>query len=109
MKTPTWCGGGIWALHPFGELKCRRRHLSSRAAFVTLLITASLLPLRAQQPAALQAQVPFDAAVRTGKLPNGITYFVRKNARPANRVLLRLPRKTGSLYGGRAPQGRARC
>src|SRR3954454_24111830 len=97
MKTPTWCGGRIWTFYAFGELKCRMRDLSSRAAFVTLLITASLLPLRAQQPAALQAQVPFDAAVRTGKLPNGITYFVRKNARPANRVLLRLPGQTGSV------------
>src|SRR3954469_5220353 len=107
MKTPTSCGGRIWTFHAFGELKCRMRHLSSRAAFVTLLITASLLPLRAQQPAALQAQVPFDAAVRTGKLPNGITYFVRKNARPANRVLLRLAVKTGSLDEADDQQGLA--
>src|SRR3954447_13688352 len=107
MKTPTWCGGRIWTFHAFGELKCRMRHLSSRAAFVTLLITASLLPLRAQQPAALQAPVPFDAAVRTGKLPNGITYFVRKNARPANRVLLRLAVKTGSLDEADDQQGLA--
>src|SRR3954469_15518121 len=107
MKTPTSCGGRIWTFHAFGELKCRMRHLSSRAAFVTLLVTASLLPLRAQQPAALQAQVPFDAAVRTGTLPNGLTYFVRQNTRPANRVLLRLAVKTGSLDEADDQQGLA--
>src|SRR3954469_21559660 len=107
MKTPTSCGGRIWTFHAFGELKCRMRHLSARAGFVPLLIPASLLPLRAQQPAALQAPVPFDAAVRTGKLPNGITYFVRKNARPPNRVLLRLAVKTGSLDEADDQQGLA--
>src|SRR3954470_19168225 len=107
MKMPTSSGGRIWTFHAFGRLQCRMRHLSSRAAFVTLLVTASLLPLQAQQPAALQAQVPFDAAVRTGTLPNGITYFVRKNARPANRVLLRLAVKTGSLDEADDQQGLA--
>src|SRR4029078_2554112 len=42
-------------------------------------------------------KLPFDPAVRTGTLPNGLKYFIRKNSRPANRVLLRLAVKTGSL------------
>ncbi|MFN7913866.1 MAG: insulinase family protein [Vicinamibacterales bacterium] len=46
----------------------------------------------------LQEQIPFDAAVRTGTLPNGLTYFIRKNPRPANRVALRLAVKAGSLF-----------
>jgi zinc protease len=41
--------------------------------------------------------IPFDAAVTRGTLPNGLTYYVRPNGRPANRVLLRLAVKTGSL------------
>src|SRR3954464_7283704 len=73
------------------------RHFSSRVAFVTLLVTMALLPLAAQQAVPLQEQIPFDAAVRTGTLPNGLKYYVRKNARPANRVLLRLAVETGSL------------
>ena len=48
-------------------------------------------------PIPLQQPIPFDAAVRTGALPNGLTYYVRRNSRPANRVLLRLAVKTGSL------------
>ena len=39
---------------------------------------------------ALDKTLPVDPAVRTGKLPNGLTYFIRHNARPANRVSLRL-------------------
>ncbi|PYR72489.1 MAG: hypothetical protein DMF86_23430 [Acidobacteria bacterium] len=41
--------------------------------------------------------IPFDSAVTKGTLPNALQYYVRKNARPANRVLLRLVVKTGSL------------
>src|SRR5437016_5051651 len=63
--------------------------------FVTLLVTVLLTPVAARQ--ALQDRLPFDSAVRAGTLPNGLKYYVRKNGRPANRVLLRLAVKTGSL------------
>src|SRR5438093_11559485 len=46
----------------------------------------------------LQDTIPFDAAVRPATLPNGLTYFVRQNARPAKRVSLRLAVKAGSLF-----------
>ena len=51
-------------------------------------------------PSAFNAQdvIPFDSAVRTGTLPNGLTYFIRRNARPEKRVSLRLAVKAGSLY-----------
>ena len=42
--------------------------------------------------------IPFDAAVRTAKLPNGLTYFIRPNSRPAQRVSMRLAVKAGSLF-----------
>src|SRR3954471_14446569 len=87
------------------------RHFSSRVAFVTslvtFLVTMALLPLAAQQAVPLQEQIPFDAAVRTGTLPNGLKYYVRKNTRPANRVLLRLAVKTGSLDEADDQQGLA--
>jgi len=41
--------------------------------------------------------VPLDPAVRTGKLPNGLTYYIRKNAKPEKRVELRLAVNTGSV------------
>src|SRR4249919_2474839 len=46
----------------------------------------------------LQQVLPFDSAVRTGTLPNGLRYFIRHNNRPAARVTLRLAVKAGSLY-----------
>src|SRR5437868_13185545 len=74
-------------------------------AFVTLFITLLFAPLTARQ--ALPDRLPFDPAVRTGTLANGLRYFIRKNARPANRVLLRLAVKTGSLDEADDQQGLA--
>jgi zinc protease len=81
------------------------RHLRRRPALITLFVTLLLTPLAARQ--ALQEKLPFDTAVRTGTLPNGLTYFVRRNARPANRVLMRLAVKTGSLDEADDQQGLA--
>ena len=76
-----------------------------RWGFVTLFVTLVLAPLAARQ--ALQDTIPLDPAVRTGRLPNGLTYYVRQNSRPANRVLLRLAVKTGSLDEADDQQGLA--
>src|SRR3954468_6291487 len=78
---------------------------SRSLAFVTLFVTLLLAPLAARQ--ALQDRIPFDPAVRTGTLSNGLHYFARRNARPANRVLLRLAVKTGSLDEADDQQGLA--
>jgi zinc protease len=77
----------------------------TRAALVTAFITSTLIPLAARQ--ALQDTIPLDPAVKTGTLPNGLKYYVRKNSRPANRVLLRLAVKTGSLDEADDQQGLA--
>src|SRR5262249_52656686 len=53
-------------------------------------------PARAQA-LSLQQTLPFDPAVKTGRLPNGLTYFIRHNGRPAQRVALRLAVEAGSL------------
>jgi zinc protease len=45
----------------------------------------------------LQDTMPFDAAVRTGTLPNGLKFYIRQNGRPADRVSLRLAVKAGSI------------
>ena len=81
------------------------RLFRSLGAFVlTMVALAGAVIAQSQQPAApprtinLQDTIPFDAAVHTATLPNGLKYFVRQNSRPAKRVLLRLAVKTGSLY-----------
>ncbi|MQA30219.1 MAG: hypothetical protein GEU82_10320 [Luteitalea sp.] len=55
----------------------------------------------------LQEPIPFDAAVRTGTLANGMRFFVRMNDRPANRIMLRLAVKAGSLFEADDQQGLA--
>jgi zinc protease len=53
----------------------------------------------AQAPAlSLDQELPVDPAVRTGRLPNGIQYYIRQNGRPASRVSLRLAVNVGSIH-----------
>jgi zinc protease len=63
----------------------------------------------AQAPASasLDQRLPFDPAVRTGTLLNGLKYFIRHNSRPEKRVLLRLAVKAGSLDEAEDQQGLA--
>lgn len=46
---------------------------------------------------ALSAPLPTDAAVRIGTLPNGIRYYIRRNAKPEQRAELRLVVNAGSI------------
>ena len=60
------------------------------------MLVAALTPVAAgqtpasQSPLPLDQQLPVDGAVRTGQFANGLRYYIRRNARPANRVSLRL-------------------
>jgi zinc protease len=81
-------------------------------AVAVLVVTVASVTSAAQAPApapaptqapaeadrvSLAAPIPLDASIRTGTLPNGLTFFIRQNPRPANRVLLRLVVKAGSV------------
>ena len=56
--------------------------------------TASMAP---RDSFALSAPLPTDAAVRIGTLPNGIRYYIRRNAKPEQRAELRLVVNAGSI------------
>ena len=56
---------------------------------------------------ALTEQIPFDAAVTTGTLPNGLKYYIRRNTRPEKRVSLQLAVKAGSVDEENDQQGLA--
>ena len=45
----------------------------------------------------LDAPLPLDIAIRTGTLPNGLTFFIRRNGLPNDHVMLRLVVKAGSI------------
>src|SRR5260221_11691870 len=80
--------------------------MKKRAFVGTCAALAAAASLAAQAPN-LQATIPFDTAVRTGTLPNGLKYFVRRNGRPEKRVSLRLAVKSGSLEEADDQQGLA--
>ena len=61
----------------------------------SLLLLAFALSATAQDD--LKKAVPFDPSVRTGKLPNGMTYYIRKNAEPKKRAELYLVNKVGAV------------
>lgn len=59
-------------------------------------------------PALTKAQViPLDPAVRTGKLSNGFTYYIRHNEEPKDRVVFYLANKVGSILETDEQQGLA--
>lgn len=51
--------------------------------------------------------VPLDPAVRTGKLDNGLTYYIRKNTKPEKRVEMRLVVNAGSIQEDEDQRGAA--
>lgn len=77
----------------------RRPGLSLAAG---LSVAGSILssPLAAQLPevaTAPSSAIPMDPAIRTGTLPNGLRYYVRRNAWPEERAELRLAVNAGSI------------
>jgi zinc protease len=90
---------------PFPRLVC---------ALAIGVVLVQPVPLRAQsQPAAVAPglapadKLPFDPAVKTGTLPNGLTYYIRRNTRPEKRVNLQLAVKAGSVDESDDQQGLA--
>ncbi len=45
----------------------------------------------------LQNEIPIDPSVRKGVLDNGMTYYIKKNSKPENRLTLRLVVNAGNL------------
>src|SRR4051794_585858 len=75
-----------------GSRMSRMIRASIRASLLSILLAgAAGAPHALAAPAAvdLRAQVPVGPQVKVGKLPNGLTYYIQKNGKPANRVELR--------------------
>jgi zinc protease len=79
----------------------------SRLLRITL-ITASLLVTTLPVAAIdLQARIPVGPQVKVGTLPNGLTYYIQRNGKPANKLELRLVVKAGSVLEDDDQQGLA--
>ncbi len=55
----------------------------------------------------LSQKLPFDSAVRVGKLSNGLTYYIRHNEKPENKAEMRLVVNAGSILEDPDQQGLA--
>lgn len=55
----------------------------------------------------LNQPIPVDPNLRVGKLANGLTYYIRKNTQPANKVELRLAVNAGAVLEDKDQQGLA--
>lgn len=69
---------------------------------VALLLTASVAQAQMQMPT-----VPVDTVVKTGKLANGLTYYIRYNNWPENRANFYIAQKVGSIQEEEAQRGLA--
>jgi zinc protease len=83
-----------------------------RRALLTIACACALVPTAwsqapAPQPIDLSSPIPFDQAVRTGTLSNGVRFYIRENDRPDDRVAMRLAVKAGSLDEADDQQGLA--
>ena len=87
------------------------RHLPLFWVLFALIASAGLAGAQATQPQqaapSLSDRIPFDPAVTRAALPNGLTYYVRKNTRPEKRVMMQLAVKAGSVDETDAQQGLA--
>ena len=87
-------------------MRLKQRILSALSAL--LLLGASVGSL-APQTAWAQGgdRLPIDTAVRIGKLPNGLTYFIRHNAEPKERAEFYIVQRVGSMQEEESQRGLA--
>jgi zinc protease len=71
--------------------------LAATVVAVTCLVARAPQATAASgQTTSLDALIPMDAQITTGKLPNGLKYYLRTNKEPQNRAELRLVVNAGS-------------
>lgn len=63
----------------------------------TLLLLWGLFSLQAPAQAQSMAPLPVDQKVKIGQLDNGLTYYIRHNEKPENRVEMYIVQKVGSI------------
>ncbi|MBO9636257.1 MAG: insulinase family protein, partial [Chitinophagaceae bacterium] len=73
----------------------------------TLLLLVVLCSVSVMAQVKLTDKIPLDPKVKTGKLPNGLTYYIRQNKKPEQKVELRLVLNAGSIQEDDDQQGLA--
>ena len=78
--------------------------MKTRKIFATLLLLkmaiSSSVMLAQEMP-----KIPVDDAIRVGKLPCGLTYYIRHNNYPENRVNFYIAQRVGALQEEESHEG----
>ena len=77
-----------------------------RLVFVVIVLNFIFMGLNAQN-IKLDDPIPPDPAIKIGKLENGLTYYIKKNTKPEQRIELRLAVNAGSVCETDGQQGLA--
>jgi zinc protease len=86
-----------------------KRFIQPRLLRFTLIALTSFLifPQISFSQGGLDQPIPVDQKIKIGKLSNGMTYYIRKNSKPEDRVELRLAVNAGSVLEDDDQQGLA--
>lgn len=82
-------------------------HMKTTTLLLALLVFPFLPQAQIAPQAELEKQIELSPEIRSGKLPNGLTYYILKNKKPENRMELRLAVNAGSNYEEEDQQGLA--
>ena len=78
-----------------------------RTAVLAVFAATALAPGFSLAAIDLKAPIPVGPQVKVGTLPNGLTYYIQRNAKPEHRLELRLVVKAGSVLEDDDQQGLA--
>src|SRR3990170_1123763 len=78
---------------------------SIKAIFTFVAIVCAFIQSANAQE--LNTKLPIDSQIKIGNLDNGLTYYIRKNKKPENKVELRLVINAGSILEDDDQQGLA--
>lgn len=86
-----------------------RKHISLLLLFALIgsMAFAQLPGAKAEKKSDLSAKVPVDKKVKVGKLDNGLTYYIRNNKKPENRIQFRMVTNAGSILEDESQRGLA--
>src|SRR5512137_1149129 len=79
------------------------KNLKFLLAFISCLVFTGLNA----QTIKLDDPIPHDPAIKIGKLENGLTYYIKQNKKPEQRIELRLAVNAGSVCETDGQQGLA--
>src|SRR4249919_3920284 len=72
-----------------------------------LLLTWLVCCLELTQAQTIAGRIPLNPKIRTGRLANGLRYFILQNKKPENKIELRLAVNAGSIQESDDQQGLA--